>query len=72
MVAGCLLGGYPVGRDWWGEKYDVGGMCSQGIFDRCFSNTNALPHINIDADVWGELNIMAGVYYHRCLSTLHI
>jgi hypothetical protein len=30
--------------------------------DRCFSNTNALPRINIRADVWGESNIMTGVY----------
>ena len=35
---------------------------SQGIFDRCFSNTSALPRINIGADVWGESNIMTGVY----------
>jgi hypothetical protein len=25
-------------------------------------NTNALPHINIGADVWGESSIMTGVY----------
>ena len=42
--------------------------------DRCFStlvlgafstgvfNTNALPRINIGADVWGESSIMTGVY----------
>jgi hypothetical protein len=35
---------------------------SRGIFHRCFSNTNALPRINIGANVWGELNIMTGVY----------
>jgi hypothetical protein len=35
---------------------------SRGIFDRCFSNTNALPRINIGAKVWGESNIMTGVY----------
>ena len=44
---------------------------SRGIFDRCFSNTNALPHdddddvfyfINIGVYVWGESNIMTGVY----------
>jgi hypothetical protein len=45
---------------------------SRGIFDRCFSNTNALPRINIGADVWGESNIMTGVYEHWCSSTLHI
>jgi hypothetical protein len=35
---------------------------SLGIFDRCFSNTNASPRINIGVDVWGESNIMTGVY----------
>jgi hypothetical protein len=35
---------------------------SRGFFGRCFSNTNALPRINIGADVWGESNIMTGVY----------
>ena len=25
-------------------------------------NTNALPRINIGADVWGESSIMTGVY----------
>ena len=44
----------------------------RGIFDRCFSNTNALPHINIGTDVWGELIIMTGVYQHWYSSTLHI
>ncbi len=56
-VTGCLLGGYPVGRDQWGGDHIVGGV---------------LPRINIDADVWGESSIMAGVYEHWCLSTLHI
>jgi hypothetical protein len=47
-VAGCRLGGYPVGRDQWGGKRDAGGDVrgqrqvflntgSRGIFDRCFS-----------------------------------
>ena len=45
---------------------------SRGIFDRCFSNTNALPHINIGTDVWGESSIMTGVYQRWCSSTLHI
>jgi hypothetical protein len=52
--------------------------------DRCFSilvlgafstgvfKTNALPHINIGADVWGESSIVTGVYQHWCSSTLHI
>jgi hypothetical protein len=25
-VAGCLLGGFPVGRDWWGGDHVVGGV----------------------------------------------
>ena len=33
------------------------GAFSTGVF-----NTNALPRINIVADVWGELSIMIGVY----------
>jgi hypothetical protein len=35
-VAGCRLGGLPVGRDRWGGERVVGGV---------------LPHINIDTDV---------------------
>ena len=50
----------------------AGGMSED--HDRCFStlvlgafsigvfNTNALPRINIGADVWGESSIMTGVY----------
>ena len=53
-------------------KRAAGGM--SGDHDRCFSilvlgafssgvfNTNALPRINIGADVWGESSIMTGVY----------
>jgi hypothetical protein len=49
-----------------------------GDHDKCFSilvlgafstgvfNTNALPRINIDADVWGESSIMTGVYQRWC------
>jgi hypothetical protein len=49
-----------------------GGMSED--YDRCFSilvfgafstgvfNTNALPRINIGADMWGESSIMTGVY----------
>jgi hypothetical protein len=44
---------------------------SRGIFDRFF-NTNALPRINIGADVWGKSSIMTGVYQRWCSSTLHI
>ena len=33
-VAGCRLGGYPVGRDRWGGKRAVGGMSEDN--DRCF------------------------------------
>ena len=46
-VADCLLGGYPVGRDWWGGERVVGGV---------------LPRINIGADVWGKSSIMTGVH----------
>ena len=35
-VVGCLLGGFPVGRDWWGGERVVGGV---------------LPRINIVTDV---------------------
>ena len=56
-VTGCLLGGYPAGRDLWGGERVVGGV---------------LPRINIDSDVWGESSIMTGVYQRWCLSTLHI
>ena len=33
-----------------------------GHFRQVFFNTNALPRINIGADVWGESGIMTGVY----------
>ncbi len=33
-VAVCQLGGYPVGRDQWGEKRAAGGMSEDS--DRCF------------------------------------
>jgi hypothetical protein len=33
------------------------GAFSTGVF-----NTNALPRINIGADVWGESSIMIGIY----------
>ncbi len=46
-VADCLLGGYPVGRDWWGGERVVGGV---------------LPRINIGTDEWGESSIMTGVH----------
>ena len=71
-VAGCRLGGYPVGRDRGDGKRAAEWM--SGDNDRCFSilvlgafstgvfNTNALPRINIGADVWGESSIMTGVY----------
>jgi hypothetical protein len=50
-VVGCLLGGYPVGRDWWGGDHVVGGV---------------LPRINIGANVWGESSIVTGVYQSWC------
>ena len=31
-------------------------------FRQVFFNTNALPRISIGADVWGESDIMTGVY----------
>jgi hypothetical protein len=43
-----------------------------GHFRQMFFNTNALPRINIDADVWGESSIMTCVYQRWCSSTLHI
>jgi hypothetical protein len=33
-----------------------------GHFRQVFFNTNALPRINIGANVWGESGIMTGVY----------
>jgi len=53
-----------------GARWEV----HSGDHDRCFSilvlgafstgvfNSNALPRINIGADVWGESSIMTGVY----------
>ena len=73
--AGCRVGGYPAGRDRCGvegTQRAVGWM--SGDHDRCFLtlvleafrqvffNTNALPCITIGADVWGESDIMTGVY----------
>ena len=55
-VAGCHLGGDPVGRDQWGGERVVG----------------VLPRINIGTDVWVESSIMTGVYERWCSSTLHI
>jgi len=69
------VGGYPAGRDRCGvegTQRAVGWM--SGDHDRCFLtlvleafrqvffNTNALPCITIGADVWGESDIMTGVY----------
>jgi len=57
--------------DRWGGKSAAGGMSED--HDRCFSilvlgafstgvfNTNALPRINIGADLWGESSTMTGV-----------
>jgi hypothetical protein len=50
------------GRDVRGQRKVFLNVGSRGIFDRCFSNTNALPRINIGADVLGESSIMTGVY----------
>jgi hypothetical protein len=38
------------------SQYWFSGAFSTGVF-----NTNALPRINIGADVWGESSIMTGV-----------
>ena len=69
------MGGYPAGRDRCGvegTQRAVGWM--YGDHDRCsltlvleafrqvFFNTNALPRFAIGADVWGESDIMTGVY----------
>jgi hypothetical protein len=35
LMAGCLLGGCPVGRDQWGGNRTAGGMSEDN--DRCFS-----------------------------------
>ncbi len=43
-----------------------------GAFSTGTFNTNALPHINIDDNVWGESSIMTGVCECWCSSTLHI
>jgi hypothetical protein len=43
-----------------------------GAFRQVFFNTNALPRINIGANVWGELSIMTGVYQRWCSSNSHI
>ena len=69
----CVVGvSLLYGRDQWSGKSAAGGMSED--HDRCFStlvlgafssgvfNTNALPRINIGADVWGESSIMTGVY----------
>jgi len=32
------------------------------VFRQVFFNTNPLPRITIGADVWGESDIMTGVY----------
>jgi hypothetical protein len=56
-VTGCLLGGYPAGRDWWGGECIVEGV---------------LPRINIGTKARGESSIMTGVYDRWCSSTLHI
>jgi hypothetical protein len=31
-VAGCRLGGFPVGRDWWGGERVVGGVLPASAF----------------------------------------
>ena len=72
LSAQTVAGWSSAGRDRWRVKRAAGGMSED--HDRCFStlvlgafstgvfNTNALPRINIGADVWGESSIMTGVY----------
>ena len=36
--------------------------CDNCLVIRVFFNTNALPRFAIGADVWGESDIMTGVY----------
>jgi hypothetical protein len=55
-VENTLMEGYPramtgVSQCWF-----------SGHFQQVFFNTNALPGINIGADVWCESSIMTGVY----------
>jgi len=45
------------------EDHDRCSQCWFSVhFRQVFFNTNALPRINISADVWGESSIMTGVY----------
>jgi hypothetical protein len=37
-----------------------------GRFRQLFFNTNALPRMNIEANVWGDSSIMTGVYQRWC------
>jgi hypothetical protein len=52
-VAGCLLDGYPSGRDRWGGKRAAGGMSED--HDRCFSIL-----------VLGAFS--TGVFQHQCIT----
>jgi len=52
-VAGCRLGGYPVGRDQWDGKRSAGGMFEDN--DRCFSTL-----------VLGAFS--TGVFQHHCIT----
>ena len=52
-VAGCLLGGYPVGSDQWVGKRAAGGMSEDN--DRCFSTL-----------VLGAFS--TGVFQHQCIT----
>jgi hypothetical protein len=54
-VVGCRLGGYPAGRDRWGEEFVVGGV---------------LPRITLTQTPCG-VNQASSVYQHWCSSTLH-
>jgi hypothetical protein len=52
-VAGCRLGGYPVGRDLWGGKRDAGRMSEDN--ERCLSTL-----------VLGAF--LTGVFQHHCIT----
>ena len=56
LVAGCLLGGYPVGRDQWGGNRTAGGMSEDN--DRCFLCFSVL--------VLGAFS--TGVFQHHCIT----
>jgi hypothetical protein len=74
-VAGCWLGGYPVGRHRWGGKRAAGGMSEDN--DRCFStlvlgafSTGVFQHHCIAPHQHWRLRVGRIEHHDRCLSTL--